>query len=85
MIQAYDSGFRHGFVFGESSWLRACVSASGLCLDVRESFENAGMRDSFRIVQLSGKPGEDRGHCRVIRKELEARRRESVSFVSPES
>ena len=27
-------------------------------LDVRESIANAEMRDSFGIVQLSGKPGE---------------------------
>ena len=51
---------------------------------VRESIANAGMRDSFGIVQLSGKPGEKPGekrkHCKAWVKELEARRWESVYF-----
>jgi len=54
-------------------------------LDVRESTAKAGMRDSFGIMQLSGKPGEKWKYCKVSRKELAARRRESVCFplVSP--
>jgi len=76
-IQAYSSGIGHGFVFGESFWLRACVSASGMFVG---SIANAGMPDSFGIVQLSGKPGEKRKYCKVSRKEPEVRRRESVCF-----
>jgi len=57
-------------------WLR--LWAFGLY--VRESIANAGMRDSFGIVQLSGKPGEKRKHCKISRTELEARRWESVCF-----
>ena len=34
-------------------------------LYVRESNANAGMRDSFGIVQLSGKPGEKRKYCKI--------------------
>jgi len=30
-----------------------------------ESIMNAGMRDSFEIEQLSGKPGEKWKHCQV--------------------
>jgi len=49
-----------------------------------ESIANAGIRDSFGIVQLSGKTGEKRKHCKVSRKELEARRWECyISFISP--
>jgi len=47
-------------------------------LYVRESIANAGIRDSFGIVQLSGKPGEKRKYCEISRKELEARRWEIV-------
>ena len=54
--------------------------ASGVCLDVRENIANAGMRDSFGIVQLSGKPGEKRKYYKVSRKGLEARREEGVCF-----
>ena len=43
-------------------------------LYVRESIANAGMRDSFGIVQLWGKPGEKRKYCKISRKEPEARR-----------
>jgi len=57
-------------------WLRLRV----FCLNVRESIANAGMRDSFEIMQLSGKPGEKRKYCKITRKELEARRWESVCF-----
>jgi len=46
----------------------------------RESIANAGMRDSFGIVQLSGKPGEKRKDCKASVNELEVRRRESVCF-----
>ena len=51
-------------------------------LYVRESIANAGMRDSFGIVQLSGEPGEKRKYCRISRKELEARGWEGVCFRS---
>jgi len=49
-------------------------------LYVRESIANAGMRDGFGIVQVSGKPREKQKHCKINRKELEARRWESVRF-----
>jgi len=43
------------------------VRLRGFDLYVRESIANAGMRDSFGIAQLSGKPGEKPGekpkHC----------------------
>jgi len=43
------------------------------------------MRDSFGIVQLSGrpgeKPGEKRKHCEASVRELEARRWESASWM----
>jgi len=55
-------------------WLR--LWAFGLY--VRESIANAGMRDSFGIVQLSGKPGGKRKHCKASVKKLEARRWETV-------
>jgi len=45
-------------------------------LYVRESIANTGMRDSFGIVQLSGKagekPGEKRKHCKARVRGLEA-------------
>jgi len=67
---------RFGFGYTVRLW------AFGLC--VRESIANAGMRDSFRIVQLSGKPGEKPGekrkHCKASVKELEVRRWEGVCF-----
>ena len=55
-------------------WLRICAEDPGIWprlwaigLYVRESIANAGMRDSFGIVQFSGKPGEKPGeqrkHC----------------------
>jgi len=47
-------------------------------LFVRESITNAGMGDSFGMVQISGKPGENRKYCKISRKELEVRRWESV-------
>jgi len=50
-------------------------------LYVRERIANAGMRDSFGIAQLSGKPGEKRKYCRISRKELEVRRWESTCFT----
>ena len=50
-------------------------------LYVRESIANAGMRGSFGIAQLSGKPGEKRKHCKASVKELEARRRRGKVFV----
>jgi len=58
--------------------------ASGIWLYVRESIVNAGIRDSFGILQLSGKPGEKPGekrkHYKASVRELEARRWESVRF-----
>ena len=67
------SGIRFGF--GYTVRLRA------FCLDIRESIANAGMRDSFRIVQLSGKPREKWKHCKVSVKELEpGGRKVFVSF-----
>jgi len=39
-----------------------------------------GMRDSFGIMQPSGKLGEKQNHCRVSMKELEARRQQNASF-----
>jgi len=80
-IQAYSSGFGHELVFGDSLWLRVCGSASGVCLDVRESIANAGMCNSFEIVQLSRKPGRQQKHCKVRVKELETRRQQSVCFL----
>jgi len=67
-------------------WLRICAEDPGIWtrlwaigLYVRESIANAGMRDRFRIVQLSGKPGEKLGekrkHC-----EASVRGGESVCF-----
>jgi len=47
MIQAYGFGFGHRFVFGDSLWLQVYVSASGVCLDIRESIANARMHDSL--------------------------------------
>jgi len=59
---------------------------SGIGLYVRESIASAGMRDSFGIVQLSGKPGEKRKYCKISRKELEALRWDSLfSFCQPGS
>jgi len=57
-------------------WLRICAEDPGIWLRlwafglyVRESIANAGMRDRFGIVQLSGKPGEKPGekrkHCKA--------------------
>jgi len=67
--------------------LRRLALASGIRfwlwavdLYVRESIANAGMRDSFGILQLSGKPEEKRKYCKISRKELEARSWESVCF-----
>jgi len=53
-------------------------------LYVGESIANAGMRDSFGIVQLSGKPGEKR---KASARELEARRQwdRLFSFCQPGS
>ena len=65
---------------GGSLWLLVYGSAPGVCLGIRESIANAGMRNSFGVVQLSGKLGEKRKYCRVGQKELEDQRRESVCF-----
>ena len=50
-------------------------------LKVRESIANAGVRDGFGIAQLSGEPGEKRKHCKISRKELEARRWKVFVFL----
>jgi len=88
-IWVNSSGIRYSFTFGDVLriqawvWLRVYSSALGVWF-VRENIANAGMRDSFGMVQLSGKPGERPGerrkYCKVNRKELEARRWESVYF-----
>jgi len=62
------------FSFGYAVWLWA------FGLYVRESIANTGMRDSFGIVQIPGKLGEKREYCMINRKELAARRWESVCF-----
>ena len=60
-------------------------------LYVRESVANAGMRDSFGIMQLSGKPGEKPGekrkHFKASMRELEAWRQWDglFSFCQPGS
>jgi len=54
------------FGFGYTVWLWA------FGLYVRGSIANAGMRDSFGIIQLSGKPGEKRKHCKTSVRGLEA-------------
>jgi len=69
---ALSSETRFGFGYTVRRW------AFGLC--VQESIANAGMRDSFGIVQLPGKPGEKRKYYKISRKEPEARRWESVCF-----
>jgi len=68
-----SSETRFGFGYTVRLW------AFGLY--VRESIANAGMRDSFGILQLSGKSEEKRKYCKISRKELEARRWESVCFL----
>ena len=60
--------------FGYAVWLWA------FGLYVRESIANAGMLNSFGIVQLEEKPGEKRKYCKISRKEPEARRWENVCF-----
>jgi len=50
-------------------------------LDVRESIANAGIGDSFGIVQLSGKLGEKRKHCKVSVKEPEPGGRKVFVFL----
>ena len=52
---------------------RYTVRLWGFGLYARESIANAGIGDSFGIVQLSGKPGEKRKYYKISRKELEAR------------
>jgi len=64
---------RMPFSFGHSVWLRARGLASGVFV---ERLVNAGMRDRFGIMQLSGNPGEKRKHCKVNMKGLEARRQQ---------
>jgi len=63
------------FDFGNALRIREYVSASGVFV---ESISHAEMRDSFGIVQLSGKPGEKPGekrkHGKASVSELEARR-----------
>ena len=57
-----DACFQVGFWY--TGWLW------GFDLYIWESIVNAGMRDSFGIVQLSGKLGEKRKYCKISRKEL---------------
>jgi len=69
--RTYGSGFGHRFAIGYALRIRTWVClrrlglASGVCLDVREFIANAGMRNSFGIVQLSGKMGEKQKLCKV--------------------
>jgi len=67
-------GSGHGFVSGDSLWLRVYISASGVFLDFRESIAKAGMRDSFGIMQLLGMLRELRKYSEVRLKGLEAQR-----------
>jgi len=67
-----SSETRFGFGYKVRLW------AFGLY--IRETIANAGMCDSFGVVQLSGKPGEKRKYCKISRKEPKARRWESVCF-----
>jgi len=78
-------GFPYGLASGIRFGLGCTVRLWAFCLNVRESIVSAGMHDNFAIVQLSGKSGEERKHCKVNVKELEARgcSRGFVSFVSP--
>jgi len=46
-----------------------------------ESIANAGTRDSFGIVQFSGKPSEKRKSWKASMKELESRRQKSVFLL----
>jgi len=62
-------GFAYGLAFALASGIR--FGFGHLCSYVRESIANAGMRDSLGIVQLSGKLGEKRKHCKVGWKWLE--------------
>ena len=68
--------------------LRICAEDLGIWLwlgafgsYVQETIANAGMRDSFGMVRLSGRPGEKQKYYKISRKELEARRWESVCFL----
>jgi len=61
----------HLFDFGNALRIRAYDSASGALV---ESISHAEMRDSFGIVQLSGKPGEKPKHSKPSVRELGARR-----------
>jgi len=67
------------FDFGNALRIRAYVSASGMFV---EGISNAGMRDSYGIMQLSGKPGEKRKHSKASMRELEARQQwKSLFFL----
>jgi len=65
---------------GDSLWLRVYGSASAVLFG-RENIVNAGMRDSFGIVQLSGKLGEKRKHHKASVKELEPGGRKVFVFL----
>ena len=69
---SFAYGLASGITFGlgHSLWLSACGLASGV---FAESIMNAGMPDSFGIVQFSGTLGEKRKYCKGSRKELDAR------------
>ena len=58
-FRAYGSGIGHRFCLRRLALARVHGSALGVWFEsyVRESIANAGMRESFGIVQLSGKPG----------------------------
>jgi len=80
MAPASGMGLSSETRFGFRYTVRVWASS----LHVRGSIANAGMRDNFGIVQLSGKPGERPGekrkHYEASVKELEARRWEKCLF-----
>ena len=93
-IRAYGSDIGHKFAFGDVLRIQAwvCLRRLALALGIGFGFgrlfctsgggiANVGMRDSFGIAQLSGKPGEKRKYWKMSRKELEARRWESACFL----
>ena len=88
-IQAYGSGLGHGFVFGESLWLRVYGSASGICLDVWEAFPMQEYNDRKGSGTAARESGKKEKGCKrgLYRKETYA---DVVSssvcfpFVSPE-
>jgi len=61
-------------------WLRIYGSTLDICLDIWACIANAGIHDSFGIVQLLLTMREKRKYCKVSRKWVETRRWESVCF-----